>query len=503
MAPKASQEVSTRRTRPANANTHPGRPVLELKLRSDSRMQRENHGGIKAKPVHPRPVGKGKKTSSPDITNDKTTSVDPEDTLLSDGESEVVDGKKKKEKVPKTLLKEAIKNACKTDHFDSDAHALSDKKGNNMPLSESTLLCINQAVSSTTKKLSLGGLINSWANDVPAELKSTILSSRLNTFSASHAATTPPSLVLSTSTKTSSRAKPAHINQKQSISTTESNDVLMVSDNSLDDPEALEHLPAVLSRKKGKQLIKKSTLIVPTSESDSEPEQIMFSAQPGSIKRKADNVGDFVDETASEATDDSSFSADDSQASLLPKVTSIPAIEKGHVSRKTTSTSTVVSQGATPPPSKKLKKESFEVTNCSDLVPLPSTQVPAGYYDNDIPPPNTQVPPASQKATVTITFTLLIHHRRIRLSHLSQFRHLERSSTDPHLMAAASGTGLDLHLEASCLVFDYHCAQHDSLLFFDCILDTIMRSMIPLSSIDYLDCCIVTINMPEHEHLLT
>ncbi|KAG1854514.1 hypothetical protein F4604DRAFT_1932778 [Suillus subluteus] len=208
-------------------------------------------------------------------------------------------------------------------------------------------------------------------------------------FSASHAATTPPSSALSTSTKSSSKAKPAHINQKQSISAPESNDVLMVSDDSLDDPEALEQRPAVLPRKKGKQAIKKSTLIVPASESDSEPEQITFSAQPGSIKCKADDVRDFVDETTSEATDDSGFSADDSQKS---KVTSIPAIEKGHLSRKTTSTSTVVSQSATPPPSKKLKKESSEVTNCSDLVPPPSTQVPAGYYDDLVPPPSTQVP---------------------------------------------------------------------------------------------------------------
>ncbi|KAG1880081.1 hypothetical protein F4604DRAFT_1679198 [Suillus subluteus] len=242
-------------------------------------------------------------------------------------------------------------------------------------------------------------LINNWANDVPAKPKSTTSSSRSNTFSASHAATTLPSSVLSTSSKTSSKAKPAHINQKQSISTPESNDVLMLSDDSLDDPEALEQRPAVLPRKKGKQAIKKSTLIVPASKSDPEPEQITFSAQPGSIKRKADDVRDFVDETASEATDDSDFLADDPQESLLSEVTSIPAIEKGRVSCKTTSTSTVVSQSATPPPSKKLKKESSEVTNCSDLVPPPSTQVPAGYYDDVIPPPSTQVPLASQKAT--------------------------------------------------------------------------------------------------------
>lgn len=125
-------------------------------------------------------------------------------------------------------------------------------------LSESTLFFINRAVSSTTKKLSLGGLINNWANDVPAEPKSATPSSRSNTFSASHAATTPPSSVLTTSTKTSSKAKPAHINQKQSISAPESNDVLMVSDDSLDDPEALEQRPAVLPRKKGKQVIKVS-----------------------------------------------------------------------------------------------------------------------------------------------------------------------------------------------------------------------------------------------------
>jgi hypothetical protein len=81
----------------------------------------------------------------------------------------------------------------------------------------------------------------------------------------------------------------------------------------------------------------KSTLIVPTSKSDSEPEQITFSAQLGSIKCKADDDGDFVDETASEATDDTDFSADDLQESLLPKVRSIPTIKKGCVSRKTTS----------------------------------------------------------------------------------------------------------------------------------------------------------------------
>ncbi|KAG2347175.1 hypothetical protein BDR05DRAFT_945547 [Suillus weaverae] len=393
MVPKASQEVSTRRTRPVNANTHPGRPVIEAKaeerLQNSKRKPRTKsskvtddphanespeeksariqkaaeqiagiedtmealeaqvQGGIKAKPVRPHPVGKGKKTSSQDITDDKTTCVDPEDTLLSDGETEVVGGKKKKEKAAKMLLKEAIKNAHKTDNIDSDAHAISDKKGNNAPF--------------TTKKLSLGGLISNWANDVPAEPKSTTPSSRSNTYSASHTATTPPSSVLSTSTKTSSKAKPAHTNQKQSTITPESNDVLMVSDNSLDDCEVLEQRPAVLPRKKGKQAIKKSTtLIVPASESDSEPKQIMFSAQPGSIKHKVDDVRDFVDETASEATDDSSFLADDSQDSLLPKVTSIPAIEKGRVSHKTTSTSTIVSQSATLPPSKKLKKESSE-----------------------------------------------------------------------------------------------------------------------------------------------
>ncbi|KAG1846523.1 hypothetical protein C8R48DRAFT_779522 [Suillus tomentosus] len=136
----------------------------------------------------------------------------------------------------------------------------------------------------------------------------------------------------------------------------------------------------------------------------------MFSAQPGSIKCKADDVGDFVDETASKATDDSGFSADDSQKSLLPKVTSIPAIEKGHVSRKTTSTSTVVSHSATHSPSKKLKKESSEVTNYSDLVPQPSTQVPAGYY-YVIPSPSTQVPPASQKATANEVVKLLGQYR--------------------------------------------------------------------------------------------
>ncbi|KAG1748874.1 uncharacterized protein EDB91DRAFT_1079008 [Suillus paluster] len=230
-------------------------------------------------------------------------------------------------------------------------------------------------------------LISNWANNVPAEPKSTIPSSRSNTYSASHVATTPPSLVLSTSTKTSSKAKPAYINQKLSISAPESNDVLMVSDNSLDDPEALEQRPAVLPRKKGKQFkdsveFQKSTIIVPASESDSEPEQITFSAEPGSIKQKADDVGDFVDETTSEATDDSGFSADGSQEfdGLLPK------------------TSTIVSQSATPPPCKKLKKESSEVTNYSDLVPLPSTQVPVGYYNDVVPPPSTQVPPASQKA---------------------------------------------------------------------------------------------------------
>lgn len=46
-----------------------------------------------------------------------------------------------------------------------------------------------------------------------------------------------------------------------------------------------------------------------------------------------------------------------------------------------------------------MKKESSEVTSCSDLVPPPSTQVPAGYYDDVVPPPSTQVPQASQKAT--------------------------------------------------------------------------------------------------------
>ncbi|KAG2158744.1 uncharacterized protein EDB93DRAFT_1245977 [Suillus bovinus] len=386
MAPKASQEVSTCQTRPTNANAHPGRPsskVTDDPHTNKSPEQKSAHiqkaaeqiagieddmealeakvqGGIKAKPVcpRPRPVAKGKKTSSTDITDDgQTTCVDAEDTLLSDGEAEVVGGKEKKEKAVKI--------------------ALNDKKGNKAPLS----------------------LINNWANNVPAEPKSATPSSISNIFSASHAATTPPSSVLTTSTKTSSKAKPAHINQKQSISAPESNDVLMVSNNSLDDPEALEQHPAVLPRKKGKQAIKKSTLIVPTSESDSEPEQIMFSAQPGSIKCKADDDGDFVDETASEATDDTDFSADDLQESLLPKVRSIPTIEKGHVSRKTTSTSTIVSQSATPPPSKKLKKESSEVTSCSDLVPPPSTQVPAGYYDDVVPPPSTQVLQVSQKAT--------------------------------------------------------------------------------------------------------
>jgi hypothetical protein len=81
----------------------------------------------------------------------------------------------------------------------------------------------------------------------------------------------------------------------------------------------------------------KSTLIFPASKSDSEPKQITFSTQPGSIKCKADDDGDFVDETTSEAIDDTDFLADDLQESLLPKVRSIPTIEKGHVSCKTTS----------------------------------------------------------------------------------------------------------------------------------------------------------------------
>lgn len=54
---------------------------------------------------------------------------------MSEGEAEVVGGKKKKEKAVKTLLKEAIKNARKTDNIDSDARALNDKKGNKAPLS--------------------------------------------------------------------------------------------------------------------------------------------------------------------------------------------------------------------------------------------------------------------------------------------------------------------------------------------------------------------------------
>ncbi|KAG1888166.1 hypothetical protein F4604DRAFT_1916096 [Suillus subluteus] len=366
-APKASQEVSTCRTRPSNADAHPGRPVLEAeaeerlqnaqrkprtkksKVANDphanespeeksARIQKaaERIAGIeddmvtleakalgnKPKPVCPRPRAKGKsqQVSTKDAASDTPTVNDgPEDMLLSAGEADGVaekSGKKQTVEKTKTLLKEAIRNTrnseIKTDsnnNSDIDTHAISDKKGNN-------------AAFSTTKKLSLGSYIKNWANDVleKAYLKSNTLSSR----SESHAPTPPQSILsaATTSTSTSSKATSASINKEKAIKPDihESDDVLMVSDvDSLDDrPDGLEQRPAALCWKGKKAVRKSTTIIVPASESDSEPEQMTYVTESGGVKRKAasDDVQDFVDETASEAsseaTDNSDILIDDS-----------------------------------------------------------------------------------------------------------------------------------------------------------------------------------------------
>ncbi|KAG1750516.1 uncharacterized protein EDB91DRAFT_1078536 [Suillus paluster] len=345
--------------------------------------------GNKPKPVRPHPHAKGKSQQVPtkDAASDTPTVDDgPEDMLLSAGEADVVaekPGKKQTAEKMKTLLKEAIRNAWNSDtKTDSNNNSdidtpVSDKKGNNAALS-------------TTKKLLLGGYLKNWANDVPEKAypKSNTLSSR----SESHTPTPPQSILsaATTSTSTSSKATSVRINKEKATKPDihESDDVLM-------------H-PAAL-RWKGEKVVRKpTTIIVPASESDSKPEQMTYVTESGSVKWKAasDDVEDFVDETASEAsseaTDNSDILIEDSQemTGFMPEVTTIPTTKKKeYAPHKTTSVSTIVSQNAAPPPPKKLKKESSESTNDNDLVPPPSTQVPAGYYDDTMPPPSTQVPP--------------------------------------------------------------------------------------------------------------
>ncbi|KAG0697061.1 hypothetical protein DFH29DRAFT_1004034 [Suillus ampliporus] len=447
MAPEASQEVSMHRTRPSNANAHPGRPVLEAKAEErlqnakrkprtkKSKVANDPHAnespeeksariqkatepiagieddmvtleakalGNKPKPVHPRPRAKGKSQQVPTkdaASNMPTVDDGPEDMLLSAGEADVVaekPGKKTAEKT-KMLLKEAIRNTrnsdIKTDiNNNSDINTrVSDKKGNNAALS-------------TTKKLSLGGYIKNWANDVPEKAypKSNTLSSR----SESHTPTPPQSILsaATTSTSTSSKATSASINKEKATKPDihESDDVLMVSDvDSLDDrPDGLEQRPAAL-RWEGKKVVRKpTTIIVPTSESDSEPEQMTYVTESGGVKWKAasDDVEDFE------------------MTGFMPEVTAIPTTKKKeYAPHKTTSVHYL--QNATPPPPKKLKKESSESTNDDDLVPPPSTQVPAGYYDNTMPPPSTQVPPGhwtdccagGDQAAWSIPVTLTFH----------------------------------------------------------------------------------------------
>jgi hypothetical protein len=164
-----------------------------------------------------------------------------------------------------------------------------------------------------------------------------------------------------------------------------------------------------------------STVIVPTSESDSELEQTTYLAESSGVKCKADDVADFVDETASEAMDDSDNLIDDTQemASLLSEAI-IDSASKEYAPCKTTSVcisfiscitdsvcifeaSTIISQSTTPPPPKKLKKEcsrASKVTNDNNVMPPPSTQVPTGYYDNIVPPPSTQVPSNAGKTAM-------------------------------------------------------------------------------------------------------
>ncbi|KAG1821797.1 uncharacterized protein BJ212DRAFT_1477637 [Suillus subaureus] len=452
MAPKASQEVSTCRTHPSNTNAHPGRPVLEAKAEEHlrnakrklhtkkSKVTNDPHAnespeeksaqiqkaaeqiagiednmvtlkakalGNKLKPVHPHPhprtKGKSQQVPTKDAASDTPTVNDgPEDMLLSASEADVVaekPGKKQTAEKTKTLLKEAIRNAqnseIKTDsNNNSDINTrVSDKKGNNAALS-------------TTKKLSLGGYIKNWANDVleKAYLKSNILSSR----SESHTPTPPQSILstATTSTSTSSKATSASINKEKATKPDihESDDVLMVSDvDSLNDcPNSLEQHPAALHWKGKKAVRKSTTIIVPASKSDSKPEQTTYVTESGGVKWKAasNDIQDFVDETgseaSSEATDNSDILIDDSQemTGFMPEVTTIPTTKKKEYAPcKTTSVSTIVSQNAAPPPPKKLKKESSESTNDDNLMPPPSTQVPAGYYDDTMPPPSTQVPP--------------------------------------------------------------------------------------------------------------
>ncbi|KAG1866910.1 hypothetical protein F4604DRAFT_1927890 [Suillus subluteus] len=405
MPPKASQ-VSMHWTRPSNANAHPGRPILEAEAEEQLQNAKRKpwiEDGMEAleakgresntKPIRPcpRPTGKGNKVSIKDTAS--------EDALLSDSEIDEVAGKsgKTKKQQKMTLLKEAIRNAhsgSKADDIDAlGAHAISNNKGNNVVLL--------------------------WANDVSqqAHPKSNTSSSKSDTYCASQAASTPPSSVLSTtSTNTSSQIKSAAIDKKQptklNIFPKSTDDVLMVSDDSLDGSDVLEWQP-VAPQKKVRQAVRKSTVIVPASESDSELEQATYFAESSGVKHKANDVTDFVDETASEATDDSDVLIDDLQemTSLLSE-TIIDSESKQYAPHKTTSVcvsfisrvtdsarifeaSSIVSQSATPPPSKKLKKErsrASKVANDNDLIPPPSTQVPTVYYNDVVPPPSTQVP---------------------------------------------------------------------------------------------------------------
>jgi hypothetical protein len=226
-------------------------------------------------------------------------------------------------------------------------------------LTESTLFFLDRAVSSTTKKLSLGGHIKNWASNVPEH--KTPSSKSESRSATSHAPTPPPSLLstattpsllsTATSTSTSSKTTPAGINKETAtkLDIRESDDVLMVSDvDSLDDhPDGL--------RKKGKKLVrvsrcvsssiqsasylefqKSTTTIVPPSESDSEPEQTTHFTKSGGMKRKADDFQEYVDETASEAMDYSVMVMDDSQEmTVMPKV--VATDKKEYAPRKTTS----------------------------------------------------------------------------------------------------------------------------------------------------------------------
>jgi hypothetical protein len=195
MPPKASQEVSMCQTHPLNANTYPGRPILEAeaeeqlqnakrkphtktsKVANDpyanespedkgAQIQKaaEQIAGIedgmetlkakvretKPKPIHSHlhPTGKGNKVSIKGTASGMSfisrimIDIDTylEDMVLSDSEIDEVAGKSSKTKMQEkmTLVKEAIRNACsgsKADNIDaSGACAITNNKGNNAAL---------------------------------------------------------------------------------------------------------------------------------------------------------------------------------------------------------------------------------------------------------------------------------------------------------------------------------------------------------------------------------